>query len=474
VATGQIDAYAELAMAHAVDVLHAAAAAGLVPKVPSPHTPDECTYKGMGECPVCGKRYYTSGLDTTRRSSFVDPKKFGPHQYDFDGDYHSSMCDHGCGCWVGSSDNGGPVDPTGPCPNNLIDNEEISQGETRCPTCLYEARNDAWCRTNREKGKCGSYNPGYWYRCSSCGMTKRYADYVGTERGCGNPNCYKAMDFLPDGDPEKGEDTLKEQGERRNGKLEPELDEEFHAKLDKRVDAWLVETFGPKKPPGPPSGAILIAKERKRLWDQGWLPASHTPEVKAFERVRKVMISYDYHKGREKTIEWLAKVGALIAVEIDRVSRHGEKALPAEKPEPPKREVEYTCPECEYEFSTVTNRPTSDLEKRWCPNCNELLEVVKVTPKVREPLGEASDQDAFLDAFKLKHYEELNAWLQKAQGHRTCRKCGRPGVLATVKNTPGGKDVYLIVCPTMRCGQRTTDYASPEEAWGRWDEVNQL
>jgi len=426
---------------------------------------------------------------------------------------------------------------------------------------------------------CKEYVRGFIYRCLGCGRQERLSDYVGEVKEC-KPPCECSMVYDPiNRIPIPCEEAL------------PELPKEVAEKMDERVDAWFLETFGPKKPDGPPPGTILIAKERKRLRDQGWLPASYTPEAKAFERVRKLMVSYDYHKGREKMVEWLAKVGALIAVEIDRVNRHavpadeppgegcthdktkednpppatekshGSKLPPiavrggtfvdsprkvvlelvaadgsiigplpleprllgdkfptkrqanemgmsfqetdtacvhtptprldsfnklqewwqevvdtdirkAKKPEPPKREVEYTCPECEYEFSTVTNRPTSDLEKRWCPNCNELLEVVKVTPKVREPLGEANGEAAFLDAFKLKHYEELNAWLQKAQGHRTCRKCGRPGVLAMVKNTPGGKDVYLIVCPTMRCGQRTTDYTSPEEAWGRWDKVN--
>ncbi len=46
----------------------------------------------------------------------VDSKKFGPHKYiDCDG---TSDCEYKCGCWMGPSRSGGPVDPFGACPKN--------------------------------------------------------------------------------------------------------------------------------------------------------------------------------------------------------------------------------------------------------------------------------------------------------------------------------------------------------------------
>jgi hypothetical protein len=41
---------------------------------------------------------------------------FSEHKYaDHDG---TSDCSYGCGCWMGPSASGGPVDPFGPCPRN--------------------------------------------------------------------------------------------------------------------------------------------------------------------------------------------------------------------------------------------------------------------------------------------------------------------------------------------------------------------
>lgn len=46
----------------------------------------------------------------------VDSEKFGPHKYiDCDG---TSDCEYKCGCWMGPSRSGGPVDPWGACPKN--------------------------------------------------------------------------------------------------------------------------------------------------------------------------------------------------------------------------------------------------------------------------------------------------------------------------------------------------------------------
>lgn len=48
----------------------------------------------------------------------IDPSKFGPHVYPYPGG--TSDCAYGCGCWMGPSRSGGPVDPFGPCPNHPI------------------------------------------------------------------------------------------------------------------------------------------------------------------------------------------------------------------------------------------------------------------------------------------------------------------------------------------------------------------
>lgn len=50
-------------------------------------------------------------------------KDFGGHKYATDG---TSNCEHGCGCWMGSSHSGGPVglDPLGQCPGNPLDGKK--------------------------------------------------------------------------------------------------------------------------------------------------------------------------------------------------------------------------------------------------------------------------------------------------------------------------------------------------------------
>lgn len=45
-------------------------------------------------------------------------KEYGEHKY-----HGNSDCEYGCGCWMGSSNSGGPtgLDPFGTCPNNPKD-----------------------------------------------------------------------------------------------------------------------------------------------------------------------------------------------------------------------------------------------------------------------------------------------------------------------------------------------------------------
>ena len=46
----------------------------------------------------------------------VPSELFGDHEFgDLD---HTSNCVHGCGCWMGLTRSGGPVNPFGQCPNN--------------------------------------------------------------------------------------------------------------------------------------------------------------------------------------------------------------------------------------------------------------------------------------------------------------------------------------------------------------------
>lgn len=47
----------------------------------------------------------------------IPAEVFGPHSYAEDG---TSDCGYGCGCWMGSSSSGGPVNPFGCCPHNPI------------------------------------------------------------------------------------------------------------------------------------------------------------------------------------------------------------------------------------------------------------------------------------------------------------------------------------------------------------------
>lgn len=49
----------------------------------------------------------------------IPEELFGPHSYE---EYCTSDCAHGCGCWMGDSRSGGPVDPFGPCPMNPMMN----------------------------------------------------------------------------------------------------------------------------------------------------------------------------------------------------------------------------------------------------------------------------------------------------------------------------------------------------------------
>ena len=62
--------------------------------------------------------WYENGM---RHAPRVDPMEFGSHDYEnFDG---TSNCKHGCGCWMGSSRSGGPVNPFGACPANPVTNK---------------------------------------------------------------------------------------------------------------------------------------------------------------------------------------------------------------------------------------------------------------------------------------------------------------------------------------------------------------
>jgi len=52
----------------------------------------------------------------------VDSELFGPHDY---GDYDGTKdCTYGCNCWMGPTRSGGPVNPFGACPNNLLDTNQ--------------------------------------------------------------------------------------------------------------------------------------------------------------------------------------------------------------------------------------------------------------------------------------------------------------------------------------------------------------
>lgn len=47
----------------------------------------------------------------------VDPTKYGGHDYD-EGGYERGVRNCVCGCFMGSSNSSGPVDPFGACPMN--------------------------------------------------------------------------------------------------------------------------------------------------------------------------------------------------------------------------------------------------------------------------------------------------------------------------------------------------------------------
>lgn len=49
------------------------------------------------------------------------PKEYGDHKYNHNGG--TVECEHGCGCWMSSTDSGGPtgLDPFGSCPKNPKD-----------------------------------------------------------------------------------------------------------------------------------------------------------------------------------------------------------------------------------------------------------------------------------------------------------------------------------------------------------------
>ena len=67
------------------------------------------------------QRWRDAGYDVWIENSIIkhtpaiDKDKYGPHIYADDG---TSDCELKCGCWMGASRSGGPVDPFGPCPNN--------------------------------------------------------------------------------------------------------------------------------------------------------------------------------------------------------------------------------------------------------------------------------------------------------------------------------------------------------------------
>jgi len=61
----------------------------------------------------------------------VDPEVFGPHSYPHqDG---TSDCSHGCGCWMGPTRSGGPVDPMGACPENVKAGQVVAEKEQLGP-----------------------------------------------------------------------------------------------------------------------------------------------------------------------------------------------------------------------------------------------------------------------------------------------------------------------------------------------------
>lgn len=55
----------------------------------------------------------------------IDPNKFGGHAYDNDG-YEQGIRDCPCGCYMGSSNSSGPVDPFGHCPLNPLPEQNLN------------------------------------------------------------------------------------------------------------------------------------------------------------------------------------------------------------------------------------------------------------------------------------------------------------------------------------------------------------
>jgi hypothetical protein len=51
-------------------------------------------------------------------SEEVDQNKFGPHDYNVEGEFEKGLRKCKCGCSMYSSSSNGPVDPFGPCPEN--------------------------------------------------------------------------------------------------------------------------------------------------------------------------------------------------------------------------------------------------------------------------------------------------------------------------------------------------------------------
>ena len=68
------------------------------------------------------KQYHEMGHDVwiesgeMQHAPIVDTKLFGPH--DYKNLPMTSDCEFGCGCWMGQTRSGGPINPFGACPKN--------------------------------------------------------------------------------------------------------------------------------------------------------------------------------------------------------------------------------------------------------------------------------------------------------------------------------------------------------------------
>jgi DNA-directed RNA polymerase subunit RPC12/RpoP len=88
----------------------------------------ESFHKTHGTCEVCGKTavcndVHHDHLSVDEAVSFKKKANVGGHWYpgcEDDDNFFTSDCEHGCGCWMGSSNSGGPkgVDQFGACPEN--------------------------------------------------------------------------------------------------------------------------------------------------------------------------------------------------------------------------------------------------------------------------------------------------------------------------------------------------------------------